>query len=208
MVSSYTQLLSRRYKDRLDGDAHEFIGYAVDGVNRMQTLIRDLLQYSRVGTRGKPLSAVECEPLFVNAVKNLQAAIEESGARISHDPLPTVMADDTQLGQLFQNLIGNAIKYRDSKPPEVHVGCKKDGTHWLFFVRDNGIGIDPQYAERIFIIFQRLHAKGEYQGTGIGLSVCKKIVERHGGRIWVESAVGQGATFYFTLPASLTAAAN
>ena len=208
MVSSYTQLLARRYKDRLDGDALEFIAYAVDGVNRMQTLIRDLLQYSRVGTRGKPLSAVECEPLFVNAVKNLQAAIEESGARISHDPLPTVMADDTQLGQLFQNLIGNAIKYRDSKPPEVHVGCKKDGTHWLFFVRDNGIGIDPQYAERIFIIFQRLHAKGEYQGTGIGLSVCKKIVERHGGRIWVESAVGQGATFYFTLPASLTAAAN
>jgi len=207
MVSSYTQLLARRYKDRLDGDALEFIGYAVDGVNRMQTLIRDLLQYSRVGTRGKPLNAVECEPVFVDAVKNLQAAIEESGARISHDPLPTVMADDTQLGQLFQNLIGNAIKYRDSKPPEVHMGCKKDGTHWLFFVRDNGIGIDPQYAERIFIIFQRLHAKGEYQGTGIGLSVCKKIVERHGGRIWVESAVGQGATFYFTLPASLTAAA-
>ncbi len=201
MVSSYTQLLARRYKEKLDSDAHEYISFAVEGVKRMQSLIRDLLQYSRVGTRGKPLTAIECEPVFDYALKNLQEAINESSARITHDPLPKVMADETQLCRLFQNLFDNAIEYRSNKPPEIHLGCKRNGTEWLFSARDNGIGIDPQYWERIFVIFQRLHARDEYQGNGIGLAVCKKIVERHGGRIWVESEPGKGSTFFFTLPA-------
>ena len=200
MVASYTQLLAKRYKDKFDSDALEFIGFAVDGVNRMQSLIRDLLEYSRVGTRGKELARTDCGGVLDNTLKNLQATMEESHATVIVDPLPVIMADDVQIGRLFQNLIGNAIKYRDSKPPEVHVGCTEEGDQWLFWVRDNGIGIDPQYAERIFIIFQRLHRKTEYPGTGIGLAICKKIVERHGGKIWVESELGKGATFYFTLP--------
>jgi light-regulated signal transduction histidine kinase (bacteriophytochrome) len=200
MVSIYTQLLAKRYGPKLDGSALEFIDFAVDGVKRMRLLIRDLLEYSRVGTRGKFLAMTDCNAVLDLTLNNLEAVIEESHARITRDPLPVIMADDVQLGQLFQNLIINAIKYHDSEPPEIHVGCKQEESRWLFWVRDNGIGIDPQYAERIFIIFQRLHGKGEYAGTGIGLAICKKIVERHGGKIWVESELGKGATFYFTLP--------
>ena len=200
MVSSYTQLLSRRYKGRLDADADEFIAYAVDGANRMQTLINDLLAYSRVGTRGKEFEATDCMAAIELALVNLRAAIEESSAVVTHGPLPTVMADRIQIGQLLQNLIGNAVKYHGAEPPRVHVSAEQKGNDWVFAVRDNGIGIDPQYAERIFVVFQRLHTREEYPGTGIGLAICKKIVERHGGRIWVESQAGTGATFYFTIP--------
>jgi signal transduction histidine kinase len=200
MVASYTQLLAKRYKDGLDADAHEFIAYAVDGATRMQTLINDLLAYSRVGTRGQPFEPSNCETVLDQALVNLKVAIEERGAVVTHDPLPTVMTDPTQLWQVFQNLIGNAIKFRSDKPPEVHIGAERQDGGWLFYVRDNGIGIDPQYADRIFVIFKRLHNKAEYPGTGIGLAICKKIVERHGGRIWVESVPGMGATFYFTIP--------
>ena len=200
MISSYVQLLARRYKDSLDEDAHEFIAYAVDGARRMQGLINDLLTYSRVGTRGKPFEPTDCEEVLEQALANLQIAIEESGATVTHDPLPTVMADGGQLVQLLQNLVGNAVKFRGEEPPRVHVGVEEKADAWVFSVRDNGIGIDPASCERIFLIFQRLHGRGEYPGTGIGLAVCKKIVERHGGRIWVESQPGQGATFFFTLP--------
>ena len=203
MVSSYTQLLARRYRDKLDTDADEFINYAVDGANRMQILINDLLQYSRVGTRGKPLSPTDMDAVFEAARANLRVAIEESGAEVTSDELPTVIGDQSQLVQLFQNLIGNAIKFRkEEEPPRVHVGAENKGGYWLFSVRDNGIGIEEQYLERIFVIFQRLHARKEYSGTGIGLAFCKKIVERHGGKIWVESEPGKGSTFYFTLRAA------
>jgi light-regulated signal transduction histidine kinase (bacteriophytochrome) len=202
MVSSYTQLLARRYEGKLDDDADEFINYAVDGANRMQKLINDLLTYSRVGTRGKKFVPTDTGVVFDAACANLRRAIEESGAQITSETLPTVAGDETQLVQLFQNLIGNAIKFRDEKKtPEVRVGAERRGGEWLFSVRDNGIGIEAHYQERIFVIFQRLHAKAEYPGTGIGLAICKKIVERHGGTIWVQSEPGQGSTFYFTLRA-------
>ena len=200
MVSSYTQLLARRYQGQLDAKANEFIAYAVDGANRMQGLINDLLAYSRVGTRGKAIEPTDCTAVLDQALANLKAAIEKSGAVVTHDPLPTVMADNLQLIQLLQNLIGNAIKFHVEKPPCIHVSAEQKGNEWVFSVRDNGIGIDPQYAERIFIIFQRLHTREEYPGTGIGLAICKKIVERGGGRIWVESELGKGSTFYFTIP--------
>jgi hypothetical protein len=200
MITGYTSLLARRYRGKLDKDADEFISYAVDGAKRMQGLIQDLLSYSRVGTQGKAFELTDCEVVLTRTLASLQAAIEESGATVTHEPLPTVVADQTQLGQLFQNLIGNAIKYRNSRPPEVHVSCTRTASEWAFAVKDNGIGIDPRYAARIFVIFQRLHTREEYPGTGIGLAVCKKIVERHGGNIWMESRPGDGATFYFTLP--------
>jgi light-regulated signal transduction histidine kinase (bacteriophytochrome) len=200
MVASYTQLLARRYKGKLDADADEFIGYAVDGALRMQRLINDLLAYSRVGTRGKPFEPTNCNDVFNHAVANLRAAIEENGAVVTHDRLPTVMADFTQMVQLFQNLIGNAIKFHSDRRPEVHVAARQNDAKWLFSVRDNGIGIAPEHYERIFVIFQRLHGRGEYPGTGIGLAICKRIVERHKGRIWIESEVGKGSTFYFTIP--------
>lgn len=199
MISSYVQLLARRYQGQLDAEAHEFIGFAVDGVNRMQQLIEDLLAYSRVDTQGKPFEPVGCETVLEQALTNLQSAIEASGAAITHDPLPTVSGDNIQLIQLFQNLIGNAIKFCSDQPPEIHIGAASHNHEWLFWVRDNGIGLEPQYARRIFVIFQRLHNREEYPGTGIGLAICQKIVQRHGGRIWVESELGQGATFYFTI---------
>jgi len=202
MVASYTQLLARRYRGKLDSDADEFIAYAVDGANRMQRLINDLLAYSRLGTRGKSLELTSSESALAQALANLQIAIAENEAVVSHDPLPTVWADETQLVQLFQNLVGNAIKFRSLLPPRIHISAQQKEQGWLFSVSDNGIGIEPQYAERIFVIFQRLHSQAEYSGTGIGLAVCKRIVERHGGRIWMESQPGQGATFYFTLPAT------
>jgi PAS domain S-box-containing protein len=201
MVASYTQLLARRYGDKLDDDAHEFIGYAVDGVRRMQSLISDLLAYSRVGSRGLAAERVELDAVFARTIDVLSAALEESGAQVTADPLPVVTADPVQIGQVLQNLVGNALKFHGDAPPRVHVGAERRGAEWVIWVRDNGIGIAPEYAQRIFVIFQRLHTRAEYEGTGIGLSICKKIVERHGGRIWVESAEGEGSTFFFTLPA-------
>ncbi len=202
MVASYTQLLARRYKGKLDTDADEFISYAVDGVNRMQRLIQDLLAYSRVGTRGHEFKPLDSGQALGKALANLKALVDETGATlVIQGKLPQVMADETQLTQLFQNLVGNALKFRGKTPPRVLVEAELQGTEWRFTVEDNGIGIEPQYYERIFVIFQRLHGKEEYPGTGIGLAICKKIVERHGGRIGLDSQPGQGTTFWFTLPA-------
>jgi signal transduction histidine kinase len=200
MITGYTNLLAKRYRGKLDQDADEFMAFAVNGAKRMYVLINDLLSYSRVGTDAKPLTRTNCEETLAKTLASLQVAIDESGATITHDDMPTVMADEMQMGQLFQNLLGNAIKYRGKNPPEIHVGCKRDAGYWRFSVKDNGIGIDPQYSERIFVIFQRLHTRDEYSGTGIGLAICKKIVERHGGRIWIDSELGNGSTCYFTLP--------
>ncbi len=200
MVSSYVSLLARRYKDKLDATAEEFIGFAVDGAHRMQQLINDLLFYSRVTTRGKPLVPTDCEEVFKRAEMNLKIAIEENQGSVKHDPLPTVNADTVQLERLFQNLISNALKYHGEKHPKVHISAEKNGKAWTFSIKDNGIGIGPDDRERVFGIFQRLHTRDEYEGTGIGLAVCKKIVERHGGEIWVESEIGKGSVFKFTMP--------
>ncbi len=200
MISSYVQLLSRRYKGRLDTDADEFIAYAVDGTLRMQQLINDLLAYSRVGTRGKPPIPTSFEDVLSKAMANLKMAVVESGAQVTHDSLPTAMADEFQMVQLFQNLIGNAIKFKGQGTPQIHISAMPEGKEWIFSIRDNGIGIDPQFHERIFVLFQRLHGREEYPGTGIGLTISKKIVERHGGRIWLKSEPGKGTTFYFTVP--------
>ncbi len=200
-VTSYVQLLAKRYKGKLDADADEFIGFAVDGAVRMWNLVNDLLTYSRVGMRNNEFEPTDSEAVLAQSLNDLKVALEENGALVTHDPLPTVMADRPQLGQLFRNLIGNAIKFRADEPPRIHLSASRTGNGWTFSVRDNGIGIAPEYGERIFVIFQRLHHREEYAGTGIGLAVCKKIVERHGGRIWVKSEVGKGATFYFILPA-------
>lgn len=200
MVSSYTQLLAKRFPDKLDKDANEFIAYAVDGAARMQRLIQDLLLYSRVG-RGAALAPCELQAAYDLALRNLRLALEESQAQVTHDPLPQVMGDTGQLAQLLQNLIGNALKFRGERAPTVHVSAERDGAMWRIGVRDNGIGIEPEYHQRIFVIFQRLHTRERYAGTGIGLAICKKIVERHAGRIWVESQPGQGTTFFFTLAA-------
>lgn len=206
MVASYTQLLERRYKGKLDADADEFIHYAVDGAHRMQRLIRDLLEYSRVGAGNKPFELTDCKIILERVIKNLETAIQESGGRVTYDTLPSVEADATQLTQLFQNLIGNAVKFRGTDAPAVHVSAKREGTAWVFSVRDNGIGIAPEQSERIFSIFQCLHDRTEYPGTGIGLAICKRIVEYHGGNIWVESKPDQGSTFFFTIPARVEAA--
>ncbi|MBI3853131.1 MAG: HAMP domain-containing protein [Verrucomicrobia bacterium] len=200
MVSSYTQLLEQRYHDQLDDDAREFIAYAVDGATRMQRLISDLLELSRVGTRGKPLSPVDVHEVLGTVRVNLSPAIETAGAVVTNGELPTVMADATQLGQLLQNLISNAIKFHGAGRPHVHVRAVESAAEWVFSVHDDGIGMAPEYFKRIFIIFQRLHSKAEYPGTGIGLAICQRIVERHGGRIWVESELGKGSIFYFTIP--------
>jgi light-regulated signal transduction histidine kinase (bacteriophytochrome) len=200
MVSSYMQLLKRRYQGRLDNDADEFIGFAVDGAARMQHLINDLLAFSRVGTRGRPMGLSSGEKALAEALTNLQVAIQESKSIITHDPLPTVFCDQPQLVQVFQNLIGNSIKFRGQQVPQIHISAKRAEREWVFSVCDNGIGLDLKFGERVFEIFQRLHSRTAYPGTGIGLAICKRIIERHEGRIWVESAPGQGATFYFTLP--------
>jgi signal transduction histidine kinase len=200
MVATYTELLQRRYKGRLDEDADTFIGFAIDGVKRMNALIRDLLDYSRAGeTPDESIVDVNSEIVLKSVVSNLKVAIADAHASITHDPLPAVPYDPMRLTQVFQNLIGNAIKYRGDRVPKIHIAARKDGDETVFSVRDNGIGIDPQHQEEIFGIFKRLHSK-EYAGTGIGLSMCKKLVERHGGRIWVESTPGEGSVFYFTVP--------
>ena len=202
MVASYTQLLSRRYAGKLDADADEFIGFAVDGASRMQGLIHDLLAFSRVGSKGGEMLEISSADALEQALRNLQGAIIDSGALVTHGNLPTVRADETQLVQLFQNLVGNAIKYQSSGIPLVHVDAAASDNKWRFTVQDNGLGIDPQYFDRIFGVFQRLHQREDFAGTGIGLAICKKIVERHGGRIFVESEPGHGSTFNFTLPAA------
>lgn len=200
MVASYTQLLNKRYRSRLDSDADEFMGFIVDGALRMQRLINDLLAFSRVGSRGKGFQPVSLEDVMARVQTNLRAAIEESGAEISHGPLPVVHADATQIELLLQNLVGNAIKFRGDARPLIRIAAERQPGAWQIAVSDQGIGIEARYADRIFVIFQRLHTATEYPGTGIGLAICKKIVERHGGQIGVVSTPGQGATFSFTLP--------
>lgn len=200
VIAGYVQLLSRRYKGKLDSNADEFIAFAVDGATRMQNLINDLLAYSRAGSKGGEVKECDCSAVMEGALVNLRRVIEENNAVVTCDPLPCVFADFSQLGQLFQNLVANAIKYRSEKPPRVHVSATGGDGEWRFSVRDNGIGINSRYHDRIFVIFQRLHGKSEYSGTGIGLAICKKIAEKHGGRIWVESREGEGSTFYFTIP--------
>jgi len=199
MVSNYMALLRQRYADRLDARALEYISFAVDGAQRMQELIQDLLTYARVDTKGRAFTPTDVNRVLNRALLNLQVAIAEAQAQITHDPLPSLLADEVQLTQLFQNLISNAIKFRSERPPAIHVSAREENGGWHFVVRDNGIGVPVEHSERIFVIFQRLHGRGKYPGTGIGLSLCKKIVERHGGRIWVESQVGQGTEFHFTI---------
>ncbi|MEJ2345903.1 MAG: PAS domain S-box protein [Gammaproteobacteria bacterium] len=201
MVASYAQLLARRYGGQLDDDGKDFIEFMVDGARRMQDLINALLAFSRVGTRGKPLVATDINAVVSDVLANLQTAINEADAEITvAKDMPTVNADTTQLGQVFQNLVSNALKFHAAPPPRVDISFQRLDSEVEFVVRDNGIGIEPQYAERIFLLFQRLHTKQDYPGTGIGLAICKKIIERHGGRIWVESTPGQGSAFHFTIP--------
>ena len=201
MVAAYTQLLAERYRGRLDEDADKYIGYAVEGAQRMQALIQDLLAFSRIGRNGKDHPSTSCNASVETALQNLRAAIQESGAEVTHGELPVVSADRAQLVQLFQNLIGNAIKFRGKETPRISVSAEKVGADWVFAVSDNGLGIAAEHAEVIFMIFQRLHTRAEYPGNGVGLAICKKIVEQHGGRIWVESQAGRGSTFKFTFPA-------
>ncbi len=200
MVASFTQLLAKRYQGKLGREADEYIGFAVDGAVRMQRLVNDLLDFSRVGTRGKEFASVDCEKVARNALVDLRKSLEESGGQVTLDPLPTLDGDGTQISQVFQNLIANALKFRRSEPPWVHISVQELQGEWLFSVRDNGIGIAPEQFHRIFVLFQRLHTRAAYPGTGIGLAITKKIIERHGGRIWVESQPGKGSTFFFTLP--------
>jgi light-regulated signal transduction histidine kinase (bacteriophytochrome) len=206
MVGNYVQLLGKRYKGRLDSDADEFIGFALDGAVRMQRLIEDLLAYSRVSSRGAELTPTDASVALERALASLKLATEDANAQVTHDPLPVLPADQSQLEHVFLNLIGNALKFRGAQQPVIHVGAAQRDGDWLFSVRDNGIGIEPQYFDRIFVIFQRLHGRTEYPGTGIGLAITKRIIERHHGRIWVESQPGQGSTFFFTLPAAAVAA--
>lgn len=200
MVASYVQLLARNYSGKLDADADEFIGYAVSGATRMQQLITDLLKFSRIGTRAKPFAKASAASALEVALQNLELTIAEKRAQVTFDALPEVIADTTQLVLLFQNLLGNALKFCRERVPVVHIAAARNGQEWVFSVRDNGIGIDSQYFERIFVIFQRLNAREQYEGTGMGLAICRKIVERHGGRLWVESTPGQGSTFSFSIP--------
>jgi PAS domain S-box-containing protein len=201
MVASFTQLLAKRYSGRLDETADRYIHYAVDGAKRMQQLIADLLAYSRVNNKELDLRQTGCEAVVLEAMRNLQVAIDESGASIDWDPLPALWVDQGQLTQVFQNLFANAIKFRQKKEcPRIHISAVDSGAEWLISVKDNGIGIDARHAERVFQMFQRLHTRAAYPGTGIGLAVCKKVIERHGGKLWVESEPGAGSTFRFTIP--------
>jgi light-regulated signal transduction histidine kinase (bacteriophytochrome) len=213
MVTSYVKILAQDYEDRLDADADRYINYAVDGANRMKVLINDLLAFSRVGSQGKPVEPTDCGRVMEQVTSDLEEAIKESRGKVTWESLPTVMADGTQLAQLLRNLVGNGIKFRGEAPPHVHVSAElaspgaglseaqgHTGGEWLFSVCDNGIGIAPKHHARIFQMFERLHHRSEYPGTGIGLAICQKIVERHGGRIWVESQPGKGSTFFFTIP--------
>jgi len=200
MVATYTQLLAERYRGRLDENADKFIGYACEGSLRMQTLIRDLLAFSRVGRNCAACERVDCDAVMAEVLLSLGPAIQESGAVVTHTALPVVWADRSQMMQVFQNLIGNAIKFRGKEPPAISVQVEKAGQQWLFSVSDNGIGIAPEYAEDIFVVFQRLHTRTEYPGNGIGLAICKKIIEHYGGKIWVEAQAGHGSIFKFTMP--------
>jgi len=200
MVANYTQLLAERYRGKLDEQADKYIHYAVDGATRMQTLIQDLLNFSRVGRQGPRLKRTDCNAVVEKTLKNLETAIKESSAVVNYDRLPVLMADSSQLVQLFQNLIGNALKFRRPETPSIHVNAEKNNNEWVFSVTDNGIGIAPEYFEDIFVIFKRLHTRVEYPGNGIGLAICRKIIEQHGGRIWVEPRPEPGSSFKFTLP--------
>jgi signal transduction histidine kinase len=200
MISMYAQMITQRHQGKLGPETDEFLGYIVEGANRIQELLQNLLDYSRVQTRGKPFTAIACDEVLAQVLRALHVSIEETQAVVTSDPLPTVTADRIQLGQLVQNLLSNALKFHGTKPPRIHIAAKPNGQEWLFSVQDQGIGLDPQFAERIFVIFQRLHTRREYPGTGLGLALCKRIIEQHGGRIWVESQPGSGATFFFTLP--------
>ena len=201
MVASYTQLLAERYGDRLDEKAHKFINYAVDGASRMQALILDLLAFSRVETRGQVFKTVDAQNALGAAIVNLKAVIDETGALVTNDDLPRVRADKSQLTMVFQNLINNGIKFQNKQhPPHIHVSAQFQNGGWCFSVQDNGIGIDAKYRDKVFLVFQRLHTRNEYPGTGIGLALCKRIIDRHGGRIWFESSPGQSTTFFFTIP--------
>ena len=199
MVTSFTQLLAQRYGDRLDDEADTIIGFAVDGAKRMETLIEDLLLYSRVGKNDKPLQVVDCNLVLQKALSNLQLLIQENNATVVVRSLPQIVGDESQLIQLFQNLIDNAITYRSQSNPLIEIDAISDRHGWLFSVKDNGIGIDPKYSHRIFEVFQRLHPKDKYSGTGVGLAICKKIVERYDGNIWLESESGVGSIFWLTL---------
>jgi light-regulated signal transduction histidine kinase (bacteriophytochrome) len=203
MVATYTQLLAERYTGKLDADADKYIHYAVDGALRMQVLVRDLLAFSRVGRQGTELAAIDCNRVMETVLQNLEAAIKDSGAQVLYKTLPTVTADGSQLLQVLQNLVGNAMKFHGTGAPVIQVACEKKSREWIFSIADNGIGIAPEHVETIFVIFKRLHTRTEYAGSGIGLSICKKIVEHHGGRIWVESLPRHGCTFYFTIPAQV-----
>jgi two-component system, chemotaxis family, sensor kinase Cph1 len=199
-IASFLQLLEKRYRGRLDEKADEYIDFVVDSAHRMGKLLDDLVEFSRLDWKPGRMKAVDCSVALEKAIYDLGTAIEESGAQLTYDPLPTVVADESRISRLFQNLVANAIKFRGKGKSRIHVSAKKKENEWVFSVRDEGIGLDPKFAERIFVVFQRLHTREEYEGTGMGLAMCKKIVKLHGGRIWVESAPGQGATFYFTLP--------
>jgi light-regulated signal transduction histidine kinase (bacteriophytochrome) len=200
MVSSFLQLLEKKYKTQLDDTAHQYIHFAVDGSERMKTLINDLLKFSRVGTTVEENSEVDCNLLLKGVIKVFEQKINENDAKIRVNELPVIKGNRTQLEQLFQNLIGNALKYRGKESPCIEIGANDEGSGWVFHVKDNGIGIEKKFYDKVFVIFQRLHGKNEYGGTGIGLAICKKIVERHGGKIWIESEPGNGTTFYFSFP--------
>ena len=200
-IESFANLLARRYKGKLDAKADEFISYIVEGVQRLQILIKDLLEYSQIETKAKNIKPTDCSFIVEEAMSNLKTAMDESNAVVTYNKLPTIMSDPQQIISLFQNLIDNAIKFRSNKAPRVRISADRKGNEWIFSIRDNGIGIDPENFEKIFVMFQRLHGSADFPGTGIGLSICKKIIERHGGRIWVESDPGKGATFFFVIPA-------
>jgi PAS domain S-box-containing protein len=200
MVTSFTQLLERRYKDKLDVDADEYIGFIVEGSKRMKYLIDDLLEFSRLNTQNREFESVLLKITLEDVLRNLTATIKENNVQISHDPLPTILGDHSQINQLLQNLIANAIKFHGDERPKVHISAEESGNEWIISVNDKGIGIDPDHQEQIFRIFKRLHTREEYAGTGIGLAICKRIIDKHNGKIWVESELGKGSTFFFTIP--------